>query len=249
MSSWHTGAILGTRAGAKVPKRPSKGYHRGDVHRPFASLPPPPRLRRAGRASSHMFTGIIESTAAVLQRTPSSLTIERPSSFHDLKIGSSISVSGACLSVVALTKTSMQFDVVPETLKKSRLGTLKQGERVNLERAMRAGDRFEGHIVQGHVEGVGIVITPSPQPPPPAPSVQGEGGVVVLRVPKDLQQSIIPKGSICLDGVSLTIAKIDGDQLTVALIPHTLKNTTLGSLKKGDRVNVETDVMMRSALT
>ena len=143
----------------------------------------------------------------------------------------------------------MQFDVVPETLKKSRLGTLKQGERVNLERAMRAGDRFEGHIVQGHVEGVGIVITPSPQPPPPAPSVQGEGGVVVLRVPKDLQQSIIPKGSICLDGVSLTIAKIDGDQLTVALIPHTLKNTTLGSLKKGDRVNVETDVMMRSALT
>ncbi len=184
-----------------------------------------------------MFTGIIETTARILTKMPSGLTVERPSSFDDLKIGSSVCVAGVCLSVVKLTKTSMQFDVVAETLKKSRLGTLKKGERVNLERAMRAGDRFEGHVVQGHVEGVGEIIERRME--------NGESDILIFHSPLSILHSIIPKGSIAIDGVSLTIAEVNNEDVTIALIPHTLKNTTLGSLKKGDRVNIETDVMLR----
>ena len=192
-----------------------------------------------------MFTGIIEATAKVLQRgsstrgSPLGLTIERPKSFTDLKIGSSVCVAGVCLSVVKLTKTSMQFDVVPETLKKSRLGKLKKGERVNLERAMKAGERLDGHVVQGHVEGVGEVESGK---------WKVENARITFRFPLSVIHSVIPKGSIAIDGVSLTVASVVGEGVTIALIPHTMKNTTLGSLKKGDRVNVETDMLGRYLL-
>lgn len=196
-----------------------------------------------------MFTGIIETTAKVLEKTSRGLTIERPKSFADLKIGSSVSVAGVCLSVIKLTKTSMQFEVVPETLKKSRLGTLKKGERVNLERAMRAGERLDGHVVQGHVEGkatvtnFGLRITKSRNPQSAI-----RNSTLVLRVDHNLMRFIVQKGSIAIDGVSLTVADVDGETVTIALIPHTLKHTTLGSLKKGDRVNVETDILIRSSV-
>ncbi len=193
-----------------------------------------------------MFTGIIESTGVVHSRGSLTrrshvedmrLVIERPRIFTDLNIGSSVSVSGVCLSVVKLTKTSMEFDVVDETKKKTTLGSLKKGDLVNLERAMQATDRFEGHVVQGHVEVMGKVDR-----------VQRTTDRVLLTVlcPLSSVRFVIPKGSIAIDGVSLTIASIKGSEVTIALIPHTLKNTTLGSLKKGDRVNLETDILVRS---
>ncbi len=182
-----------------------------------------------------MFTGIIESTAKVLNITNSSLYVERPIFFDDIRIGSSICVNGVCLSVIKFDDESMSFYVLKETMNKSSLGLLKQGSKVNLERALKADGRFEGHVVQGHTEGVGEV-TQIPD---------GESEVLMIQMPKELSKYCVQKGSIALDGVSLTIASLDQDSVSVALIPHTLENTTLGSKKIGDKVNVETDVLGR----
>ncbi|MBI5155695.1 riboflavin synthase [Candidatus Peregrinibacteria bacterium] len=182
-----------------------------------------------------MFTGIVEATAKIVQKSKTGIIIERPKKFTDVKIGSSIAVSGACLSIVKLTKTNMSFDVIPETWKRTRFSNLKKGDRVNLERAMKMGDRFDGHMVQGHVEAVAAVVNVEK---PYRASLQ-------IDVPKNLARFITTKGSLTLDGVSLTIAAVKKNRVTVALIPHTLKTTTLGALKKGDSVNVETDIMMR----
>lgn len=185
-----------------------------------------------------MFTGIVETAAKVLERTDRSLLIERPEFFTDITLGASICTAGACLSAVRITADSIGFDVVPETFARTALGRLQPGDRVNLERSMQAGTRFEGHIVQGHVEGVGEVIDNKDFGP-------GEGWKLIIRIPKELCAAVVPKGSIALDGVSLTVAAIEGDMCTIALIPHTLEVTTLGVLKPGDPVNVETDIMMR----
>ena len=121
-----------------------------------------------------MFTGIVEITAKIMEKNKTGLVIERPKKFTDVKLGSSISVAGACLSVVKLTKTTMSFDVVAETRKATRFNTLQKGDRVNLERAMKMGDRFDGHMVQGHVEGTAIVIACVPTPLPPPKGGRGE---------------------------------------------------------------------------
>jgi len=223
-----------------------------------------------------VFTGIIEAQALIKEKTDRQLVIEKPQDFDDIKIGSSVCVSGACLSVILFDENTMTFNVMEETLKCTKLGSLKVRDKVNLERSMKMSDRFEGHMVQGHVEGVGEVIniaisnrplTPLPPslPLPPTPSPRERGGLdtgspsssggrgrgmeedgrLTIKVPNALLNYIIPKGSIALDGVSLTVASISGNEVTVALIPHTLKNTTLGSLKRGDQVNVETDVLVR----
>lgn len=178
-----------------------------------------------------MFTGIVEATAEVLSNNGNSLQIARPQTFTDLKIGASISVSGVCLSIVGLDDSSMSFDVIPETVRKTKLGSLKPGSRVNLERAMKADARLDGHIVQGHVEGVGTVVAGK--------------GELVIDAPEDLLLSVLSKGSIAIDGVSLTVARIEGDRITIALIPHTIQETTLGQLQEGDRVNIETDVLAK----
>lgn len=333
-----------------------------------------------------MFTGIIEATAEVLHRDDRSIIVARPSLFDDLKLGSSVAISGVCLTVVKMDDESLRFDVVPETFAKSNLGTLRAGDRVNLERAMRADARFDGHVVQGHIEGVGeivAIVSSIPRPLPPReegesyskkpvlasivsaarsmrsnptaseailwnvirydqlgvrfrrqyplggrildfycpkhrlcievdggihqnakakkedelrseyllkgyavrvirftndeiakqlpqvldhiqkainspPPVEeglgveengGESGVTLaLRVPRELLPYIIPKGSIALDGVSLTIASVADDILTVALIPETLRQTTFGDKKEGDAVNIETDIFVRALL-
>ena len=182
-----------------------------------------------------VFTGIIEAQAAVVQKTDRQLAVERPPSFMDIAIGSSIAVSGVCLSVIQFGDTTMAFDVVPETWSRTKLGSLQAGDRVNLERAMPANGRFEGHIVQGHVEGTAEVIALS------------DTHVLTLRLPSELILYVVPKGSIAIDGVSLTVATVDGDQCAIALIPHTLKQTTLGNLHIGDTVNVETDILGRYA--
>jgi len=188
--------------------------------------------------NSAVFTGIIEAQAEIMKMTDNGIFVERPENFDDIKIGSSISVSGACLSVVSFDSDSMEFDVVSETFQITKLGSLKVGDRVNLERAMKASDRFEGHVVQGHIEGVGEVVSEKQEI---------ESGKLIIKIPENLLIFIVSKGSITIDGVSLTVASISGNEITVALIPHTLKNTTLGFLNNGDKVNIETDVLVRHA--
>ena len=186
-----------------------------------------------------MFTGIIETTAPLIN-VGSQLSIGRPASFTDLAVGQSIAVSGVCLTLVAFDASSMAFDVVPETLARTNLGSKHAGDRVNLERALAANGRFEGHIVQGHVEGVAEVA---------ALTDEGEGKRLTVRLPDDLARYVIPKGSIAIDGTSLTVAAIDDQKMcSIALIPHTLSWTTLGGLRPGDGVNIETDVLVRALL-
>jgi len=330
-----------------------------------------------------MFTGIIEATGEILKKTESLLIIERPDFFDDIKIGSSISVSGVCLSIISMTDTTMEFNVVEETWSVTNLSSKRVGDRVNLERAVRADQRLDGHIVQGHVEGVGRVIAlfpdPSPAtgeessaqkvvrrlgqyryPPkqilryakemrkkpteaeaalwnalrrkqlngfyfrrqrpvgrfiidfyceelrlgieldgsvhdnpeekqydtereehlhargvrivrfsndevlenlksvlekmiqsakqsPPHPFGGGArgGGILSVKLPKELIKFCVRKGSIAIEGVSLTIANIQGEEVFVALIPHTLENTTLIELQVGDSVNIERDITTR----
>lgn len=178
-----------------------------------------------------MFTGIIEATAEVIARRGGSLVLACPASFRGAKIGSSIAVSGVCLTVVASSPKQLSFDVVATTLAKSTLGAKKPGDRVNLERTLSADGRFDGHIVQGHCEGVGIVLR--------------AGKVLQIRVPEKLRRYIVAHGSITIDGVSMTVASWRNGTLTVALVPHTRRETTLGAVQIGDRVNLETDILGR----
>jgi riboflavin synthase len=189
-----------------------------------------------------VFTGIVEATAKILSNVSGSLEIERPPAFTDLRIGSSISIAGVCLTIQKLNKKCIQFDVVPETLQRTTLGTYKEGDLVNLERAMRADGRLDGHIVQGHVEATAEVVEMKNEE-----LRMKNDTLLTVKVPVSLLSNIVPKGSITLDGVSLTVASIDDDCITVALIPHTLEHTTLGRLKTGDRVNIETDILARHA--
>ena len=182
-----------------------------------------------------MFTGIIEATAEVLSLGGNKLVVSRPETFGDVREGSSVAISGACLTATALATHALTFDVVPMTLKKTKLGSLRKGDRVNLERAMRANGRFDGHIVLGHCEGIG--------------SVEASGEELVISIPEDLRPYIVRHGSITIDGVSLTVAAFDGKTVTVALIPFTRSETTLGSLNAGDIVNLETDILGRYILS
>jgi riboflavin synthase len=185
-----------------------------------------------------MFTGIIETTAQVMEKSDDTLTLKRPPSFTDIKIGSSIAIGGVCLTVIEMNDQQMSFNVIPTTWQKTRLGDLKIGERVNLERALAANGRFDGHIVQGHCEGVGIVEN----------IMENEHPIFVISTPKELMQFIVQHGSITIDGVSLTVAGCSEQSFSVALIPLTLRETTFGRLKIGDKVNLETDIVARYIL-
>lgn len=219
-----------------------------------------------------MFTGLIEATAKVLECSKRGIAVERPVFFDDIRIGSSIAVSGACLTVVELTDTSMRFDVHEETWKRTKFGELKKGDPsknlraslVNLERALKAGDRLEGHIVQGHVDGVGEVrsLRASERSErvekllesAPAGALLEENArsasreaVMTISYPSFLRGFIVEKGSIAIDGVSLTVASVSDQNFTVALIPQTLEQTILGGLKEGDRVHLEADILGKYA--
>ncbi len=196
-----------------------------------------------------MFTGIIESIAKVHALTQSSLILERPAMFDDIRIGSSVAVSGVCLSVTAFDANTMTFDVIPTTLNKSTLGSLSVGDRVNLERALPANGRLDGHIVLGHCEGVGTVGATQPGHRVPDIEKGNEHWLLTIDIPSDLAQFIVPHGSITIDGVSLTIAQTKENQCSVALIPHTVQNTTLDSLEVGNSVNIETDVIGRYVMS
>ena len=185
-----------------------------------------------------MFTGIVEELAQIKSIQPKSNGIRYVISAEvvvdDLKIGDSISVNGVCLTIVEREKDSFCMDLVEETLNKSNLGELKVGDFVNLERAMRVSDRLGGHIVQGHVETLGVILEKQ---------MQDEEAILSVGLDPEWMRFCIPKGSITLDGVSLTIARINGNIIEIALIPHTLDNTTLGIKEKSETLNIETDII------
>lgn len=187
-----------------------------------------------------MFTGIIEELGEVLaiEHLADSLrlTIKGPKVVSDVNRGDSISVSGTCLTAVEFDGTSFTADVMQETLNKTSLAGIQVGSPVNLERAMTAATRFGGHVVQGHVDGVGEIVSRTP-------SENWE--LVRVRIPVELMKYVVLKGSITIDGVSLTVNEVGPDFITLSLIPETLRLTTLGSKQPGDKVNVEADIMAK----
>jgi riboflavin synthase len=188
-----------------------------------------------------MFTGIIEYSGAVRSvRFGSSggvISVDIGPVADGTKLGDSIAINGVCLTVSKLTGSVADFDVSGETVSKSSIGKVTGGSAVNLERAMLAGGRFGGHIVQGHVDGLAKVA-----------AVEKKGDFVEIRfeAPADLLSEIVAKGSVAIDGISLTVAKLDAKGFAVAVIPVTLKETTLRSAKTGDIVNIETDIICKT---
>ena len=184
-----------------------------------------------------MFTGIVQSLGRVVSRTGSELVVSAGSTFapDPLQTGESIAVNGVCLTLLPGSESeSMRFEVSPETFARTSLGTLRDGSAVNLERAMSVSGRLGGHIVQGHVDASGILV-----------SRRSEGEFQVLRfqAPPEYDRLLIDKGSIAVDGVSLTVVRPENGVFDVWLVPHTLDNTNLGSLAPGDSVNLEFDVL------
>jgi riboflavin synthase len=187
-----------------------------------------------------MFTGIVEELGTVTALTHGTesarLTVHGPLVTSDATHGASIAVNGVCLTVVEHGEGSFTVDVMAETLRRSSLGVLRPGDRVNLERAMAASSRFGGHVVQGHVDGTGTISAREP----------GERWEVVrFSLPADLAPYLVEKGSITVDGVSLTVVDVGDDHFSVSLIPTTLELTTLGTKGVGDPVNLEVDVLAK----
>jgi riboflavin synthase len=183
-----------------------------------------------------MFTGLVREVGTVATMVDGRLTIEAPETAQGVRLGDSVAIDGVCLTVVACVDSTLSFDAVPETLARTALGTLDQGSRVNLEPALRAGDALGGHYVQGHVDGVGTVHSVVPE---------GEGRRMRFDAPAELLRYIVEKGSIAVQGTSLTVAAVDDGGFEVALIPHTLQATTLGTLEPEQTVNLETDVLAK----
>ena len=178
-----------------------------------------------------MFTGIVEELGRVAARDGGRFTFEAKVVTQDAAVGDSIAVNGCCLTVVSLGTDTWEADAVAETLSRTNLDDLGPGDVVNFERPVRAQDRLGGHIVQGHVDAVGEVVTPAPD--------------LRVRIPPVLLRYVVPKGSITVDGCSLTVVDALPDGFTVAVIPHTADVTTLGHRRAGDRVNIEVDVVAK----
>jgi riboflavin synthase len=184
-----------------------------------------------------MFTGIVEELGAVRSLDGGRLVVGCPLVATDSPIGASVAVNGTCLTVVERTEETLAFDLSGETLDRTSLGSVRSGAMVNLERPVTLAARLGGHLVQGHVDGVGRIAAIDPD-------VNG-GATLAIRLPDDLEPYVVPKGSITVDGVSLTVAAIDGPEIHIALIPHTLAATTLGAAAVGDPVNIEVDLIGR----
>ena len=179
-----------------------------------------------------MFTGIVEELGKVASRNGSRLRINAGTVLEGSDLGASIAVNGCCLTVVATDgSTYWDADVSDETYSRTNLGSLQAGDVVNLERPMALGERLGGHIVLGHVDAVGHVVSPAPD--------------LVIRIPRDLMHLIVEKGSVTVDGISLTAFDLTADTFRVAVIPHTTAVTTLGVRKPGDAVNIEMDVLAK----
>ena len=186
-----------------------------------------------------MFTGLIESLGTITRATDTGAgrrLIVRDAMGPQLTLGESVAVNGACLTVVEIRGDEFSFDVGPETLLKSNLGRLAGGDRVNLERSLRVGDRLGGHFVQGHIDAVGTID---------ARVRTGEWEDIWFRCPAELTRLMVPKGSSAVDGVSLTLVNVESERFSVMLIPHTQSATTLGFKRVGDPVNLEADMLAR----
>jgi riboflavin synthase len=185
-----------------------------------------------------MFTGIIEGQGNIAAIRSSGqgnrVAIEAGFSLDQTKVGDSISVNGACLTAVKIEDRRFEVDVSPETLKTTIFDQAKVGDRVNLERAMRFSDRIDGHLVSGHVDGTGILKQRE---------MLGNAIIVTIEAAESLTRYMIAKGSVALDGISLTINSCNADSFSISIIPHTAKLTTIGTKNRGDRVNIETDMI------
>ncbi|GGB50741.1 riboflavin synthase [Virgibacillus dakarensis] len=188
-----------------------------------------------------MFTGIIEEKGTIKQLQQVSeqaiqMTIAAKKVLNDVRIGDSIAVNGVCLTVTNFMVSNFQVEVMPETIKSTSLKSLKPGSKVNLEGSMPANGRFGGHFVSGHVDGIGEIVSKKKR----------ENAIYYeIEIPESLTKYVVLKGSIALDGVSLTVFGVDENKLTISLIPHTASATILGAKKKGDAVNIECDMLAK----
>ena len=186
----------------------------------------------------HMFTGIIEGLGTIGDIRPTGrgkrLKIEADYVLDHTKVGDSIAVNGACLTVVKINESTFEVDLSPETLATSTFNKAGQGDRLNLERAMRLSDRIDGHLVLGHVDGIGVIKQQEKQ---------GNAIVVTVAVPETLTRYMIHKGSVAVDGISLTLNMVAAKSFAASIIPHTARLTTIGLKQKGEAVNIETDMI------
>ena len=185
-----------------------------------------------------MFTGIIEDKGKVIRIEPKGqgrkLTLELPIHLTEVQLGDSININGACLTVVEKRGQTVGLDLSSETLQKTVLGELKEGDQVNFERALKLSDRIGGHIVTGHIDGIGVITEKRKQ---------GDFIHLKMRIPKSVSRYVVQKGSIAIDGISLTVNECENEEIRMTLIPYTLEKTTLIDKKVGARVNVETDII------
>ena len=183
-----------------------------------------------------MFTGIVEEIGTINSLVNNVLTIQAEKVLADIKLGDSISVNGTCLTVVNFTESKFSVDLAPETLRRTAFGNLNPGDTVNLERALAANDRFGGHMVQGHVDATGRVI-----------SIRDEGDSSIFRIsnPKRLKPYLVEKGFIAVDGISLTIVKVFTSSFSLSVIPYTRINTNLRDQQIGGKVNLEVDILAK----
>jgi len=183
-----------------------------------------------------MFTGIVEELGRIKSVARGQLTIAAQKAMEGTRLGDSIAVNGACLTVIALNGGTFSVEVMPETLRRTNLGNLHLGETVNLERALAVGGRLGGHFVQGHVDGTGMVLSLTPE---------GEAVIMRVSVPSEIMHYLVEKGFIAMDGVSLTINERDAASFSVSLVTYTRRNTTLGSKRPGDPLNLEIDIIAK----
>lgn len=187
-----------------------------------------------------MFTGIIEEIATVQSLdfvgSHYRLTVAASTVLENLRLGDSIATNGVCLTVARFDAAGFAADVMPETLRRTNLGSLRKGDKVNLERALAVGDRLGGHIVSGHIDGIGTIV---------AKHSEGDAVVVGIAAEADILGLIVAKGSIAIDGISLTVVAVEPSHFTVSLVGHTQHHATLASKRVGDRVNLENDILAK----
>ena len=194
-----------------------------------------------------MFTGIIEGQGIVKKfdiktknRSAAKMGIDLGNLAKGLQIGDSVAINGVCLTATSISKNQAEFEMIGETLKKTNLGIIKSGDTVNIERSLKVGERMEGHFVLGHVDGTGKIIKIEKLP---------KEFKFWIELPKDLAKFVVKKGSITIDGISLTLVDVLKNKISICIIPHTMKITNLGSKKIGDKVNIETDILGKYAIS
>ncbi|MBI4234315.1 MAG: riboflavin synthase [Chloroflexi bacterium] len=183
-----------------------------------------------------MFTGIVEEVGKLVERRGAALRLKASRVLEGTRVGDSIAVNGACLTVTSLEEATLTFDITPETERRTNLGFLTPGSPVNLERSLAYGGRMGGHLVQGHVDGVGRVLSITPE---------GDSHIFRFEAPAPIMRYVVEKGFMAVDGISLTVTGQGDSWFTVAVIPYTFRNTGLGSRKPGDVVNLEVDILAK----